>query len=39
MKNFKNILLSSKNNFNFNLSKKFKVSDLKFSSNIKLKKS
>ena len=36
--NIKNILLSSKSNFNFNLSKKFKVSDLKFSSNINLKK-
>ena len=36
--NIKNILLSSKNDFNFNLSKKFKVSDLKFNSKIKLKK-
>ena len=36
--NLKNIRLSSKNNFNFNLSKKFKVSDLKFNSKINLKK-
>ena len=36
--NIKNILLSSKNDFNFNLSKKFKISDLKFNSKIKLKK-
>ena len=36
--NIKNILLSSKNDFNFNLSKKFKISDLKFNSKINLKK-
>tara|TARA_Y100001935_G_scaffold87138_1_gene72290 strand:+ start:247 stop:2421 length:2175 start_codon:yes stop_codon:yes gene_type:complete len=36
--NIKNIHLSSKNNFNFNLSKKFKISDLKFNSKINLKK-
>ena len=36
--NIKNINLSSKNNFNFNLSKKFKISDLTFNSDIKLKK-
>ena len=36
--NLKNILLSSKNDFNFNLSNKFKISDLKFVSKIKLKK-
>ncbi len=36
--NIKNIHLSSKNNFNFNLSKKFKISDLTFNSDIKLKK-
>ena len=36
--NIKNIYLSSKNNFYFNLSKKFKVSDLKFNSVIDLKK-
>ena len=36
--NIKNIHLSSKNNFNFNLSKKFKIRDLKFNSKINLKK-
>ena len=34
----KNIRLSSKNNFSFNLSKKLKVSDLKLISKINLKK-
>ena len=36
--NLKNIILSSKNNFNFSISKKFKVSDLKFNSKLKLNK-
>ena len=36
--NFKNIVLSSKNNFSFNISKKFKLSDLNFTSKLYLKK-
>ncbi len=36
--NFKNVSLSSENKFNFSISKKFKVSDLKFNSKINLKK-
>ncbi len=35
---FKNIILSSQNNFSFNISKKFKISELKLVSKINLKK-
>ena len=35
---FKNIILSSQNNFSFNISKKFKISELKLASKINLKK-
>ncbi len=36
--NFTNVVLSSKNNFNFTISNKFKISDLKFNSKINLAK-
>ena len=36
--NFTNTVLSSKNNFNFTISNKFKISDLKFNSKINLAK-
>ncbi len=36
--NFTNVILSSKNNFNFTISNKFKISDIKFNSKLKLAK-